>query len=252
MHTLTPAALNISNPKPGVSDNYEFIPTVSIINLMETQGFHVTKCQQGRSRHADNTHYAIHKVHFQKEIQGYHQELAPEIILINSHNRGAALRFCSGFIRFICENGLIAGDIISDTNKIYHSRSRNTCDSVLERIQTASEHLDSKLEVIERMRNTFITSEEQFEMAYKASFIPCLVNRNICDIRDLIQCKRQEDHSPTVWNVFNRIQENIKKGNMIIKSITNGKVRKARSISGIDTDLKYNQALWNIAETYAE
>jgi len=60
---------------------------------------------------------------------------------------------------------------------------------------------------------------------------------------------RREDATNTVWDIFNRIQENIKKGNAMIQSVS-GKTRKMRGIKSLDTDVKYNQELWTLAEDY--
>ena len=100
---LSPAALNTIGPKPGVSENYQFMPTPRIIDLMGAHGYEVTKCNQGRSRKPDGSLYAVHRVHFRKYGQErlLNGEISPEIILINSHNRGAALRLLAGYIRWL-------------------------------------------------------------------------------------------------------------------------------------------------------
>lgn len=252
---LTPAARNVTGPKPGVSENYQFMPTPQIINILEGKGFEVTKCMQGRSRDGQGI-YTKHRVHFRKAGQQTIGDIAPEIILINSHNRGAALRFLTGFIRFICENGLVAGDIISDTNKIYHT-NRNPFSLVLEHVDYATQHIDSKLEVIRAMRGTYMDHYQASEFAHRASEMKSMQGRKFVLPNDLLQVNRQEDQMNSVWNIFNRIQENIKKGNAFIESITNPnarrqmpRVRKMRPIRAIDSDLKYNQELWNLAEDY--
>lgn len=246
--TLTPAATNSFGPMPGVSANYQFMPTTSIISIMENNGFEVTKCMQGRSRTPEGGMYAKHRVHFRKRGQDNSGEISPEIILINSHNRGAALRFLAGYIRFICENGLVAGDVLSDTNKIYHT-NRNPFDLVLDRAEYTTQLLDSKLEVIKDMRQMVLSPAEKEEFAVRASNLNVFKNKVFNNPLDLLTFHRREDIGDTVWNIFNRIQENVKQGNAFITSVT-GKTRKMRPVRSLDTDIKYNQELWNLAESY--
>ena len=247
MYALTSAALNNTAPMPGVSKNYEFMPTTRIIDVMERDGYEVVSCSQGKSRKPNGQYYAKHLVKFRK-ARLVADHVAPEVLVLNSHNRGAALQFFAGFFRFACANGMIIGDVISQSNKIYHT-NRNPFDLVLDRAAYATQVIDSKLEVIKEMRETILDQEQMYDFAEKATQLAVFKNRTFMDSRHLILPKRSEDTTPTTWNIFNRIQENIKKGDAIILGVS-GKMRKARPIKNIDTDIKYNQQLWNLAEEY--
>ncbi|MDA4825138.1 DUF932 domain-containing protein, partial [Enterobacter kobei] len=58
----------------------------------------------------------------------------------------------------------------------------------------------------------------------------------------LLQSRRWEDKSPDLWTTFNRIQENVIKGGISGKTAKGARTR-TREVTGIDGDIKLNQAL---------
>jgi hypothetical protein len=67
----------------------------------------------------------------------------------------------------------------------------------------------------------------------------------------LLQSRRWEDKSPDLWTTFNRIQENVIKGGISGKTAKGSRTR-TREVTGIDGDIKLNQALWKMAEEFAK
>lgn len=244
---LTTAALNDVAPKPGVSVNYEFMPTTKIIDVIEEQGFVVNRCKQSKSRTIEGTPYAKHIVTFRKAGQEamYTDKIFPEIVVINSHNRGAALRFMTGFFRMVCENGIVTGDIMNDTNKIYHT-NRNPFGLVLDRIQRGVHDIDKKLDIIRRMKEIPMRPNEIEDYAWAASKLQVFKNKAFDNPVVLTHTNRYDDADPTLWNVYNTVQENLKKGMVNLVNPLTAKLRKARPIRSIDNDIKYNEQLWNM------
>lgn len=50
-----------------------------------------------------------------------------------------------------------------------------------------------------------------------------------------------------LWTTFQRVQEKLIEGGLPGKSTT-GKNTRARAVNGIDVDIKFNRALWLIAD----
>ncbi|MGS0639360.1 DUF932 domain-containing protein, partial [Citrobacter sp. VF227] len=59
--------------------------------------------------------------------------------------------------------------------------------------------------------------------------------------------RRWQDDKHDLWTVFNRLQENLKKGGLAGRT-AQGKRSHTRAVNGIDGDLKLNRALWVMAE----
>ena len=183
---------------------------------------------------------------------GYNPSEVPEIIIINSHDGTKAFRLGIGFFRFVCCNGIIAGDFLADTGRVVHKG--NVQDNVLEYISAYSKNVSEKLRTITEMKTIVLSNSELEEFALKAVDI---INPLIKDPQGLFHISRLEDHKSSLWNTFNVVQENAMKGNFQITSTMNGDIRKsykdtrkARPINNISRNVEVNTGLWNLAESF--
>jgi hypothetical protein len=67
-------------------------------------------------------------------------------------------------------------------------------------------------------------------------------------VRDALSCQRREDDAFDAWTVLNRIQENVVRGNVMVRSITDRSQgeRKARPIASIQEHIRVNQQLFDM------
>ena len=65
----------------------------------------------------------------------------------------------------------------------------------------------------------------------------------------LTNIRRHEDQKNTLWNVFNRVQENILQGKAYAYD-ENGHFRKLKKVKSIDQQVKINTTLWNITDKF--
>lgn len=63
----------------------------------------------------------------------------------------------------------------------------------------------------------------------------------------LLASRRFEDRRDDLWTVFNRVQENLTKGDPHGRSRT-GRAISTRPITGIDQNVKLNHALWMLTD----
>jgi len=63
----------------------------------------------------------------------------------------------------------------------------------------------------------------------------------------LLIARRSIDAEPTLWNIFNRIQENATKGGVKVGSMK----RKSRKITNIRKDISINTELFDLVNTFA-
>jgi hypothetical protein len=73
------------------------------------------------------------------------------------------------------------------------------------------------------------------------------------DLDTLLAVRRPEDEAPTLWNVLNRTQEAIMKGHVRGRTLQfegAGRALALKPITGISTEVEFNQRLWEIAERW--
>ena len=64
--------------------------------------------------------------------------------------------------------------------------------------------------------------------------------------------QRDEDEAPTLWNVFNRVQEAIIRGGIKGSNKVTGKTFTSKAITAIDANLKINKELFATAQMIAD
>ena len=69
---------------------------------------------------------------------------------------------------------------------------------------------------------------------------------------DLLACRRAEDKDPTLWNMLNRIQENIMEGGWETRSTMFGRRSMVKGVERVTAVAKINTGLWDEAELIAQ
>lgn len=251
----SPATFAIK-PKPGVSERYEFIPTSEILNHLTDNGYMIRNVSQRKSRSVDNQQYAKHLIQFRKQGQYQIDDIFPEGVLINSHDRTTALTFNIGLFRLVCANGMVIGESLIKPLKFNHSY-KNPIDLVLDKIDGQWKLFEEIQPVIKTMREIILFPSQINDYCYKINkqfFDGKLINSS-----SLVDIKRQEDRGDSLWKIFNRAQENIMKGGLIIPNEMNGTKRKAKSpfrhlpsVRNIDKMINWNKELWDMTMDYVK
>jgi uncharacterized protein (DUF1778 family) len=130
----------------------------------------------------------------------------------------------------------------------------------MERIKQGAERL---VATAAQWNGIDLTDSAALNFAYRAAQLILPDSSNLIqssvDHASLLTVRRSMDATPTLWNVFNRIQENAINGGLSyhstrvdeqgIQSLRRNTTRRIRSI---DRNVEVNQALWNLAESIAE
>ncbi|MCC7968441.1 DUF932 domain-containing protein, partial [Escherichia coli] len=90
------------------SERYTYIPTITVLESLQREGFHPFFACQTRVRDPDRREYTKHMLRLRRngEINGEH---VPEIILLNSHDGTSSYQMLPGYFRFVCQNGCVCG-----------------------------------------------------------------------------------------------------------------------------------------------
>jgi uncharacterized protein (DUF488 family) len=68
---------------------------------------------------------------------------------------------------------------------------------------------------------------------------------------ELLKVNHEEDEIPSLWNVYNRIQEAMIRGGVKMKNLVTNKTFTSKAINGIDATIKFNKELFEVVEKVA-
>ena len=229
------------------SARYTYIPTIDVVNSLRKEGFEPFMVAQGRTRVPGKEDFTKHMLRLRHAGQIDASE-AQEIILINSHDGTSSYQMLAGEFRFVCCNGLVCGDTIEDI-RIKHSG--NIIQDVVQGAYDVLDGFNLIRDVTHEMKTIELNQDEQHAFAESAMMIKYEDEAAPIQPEQLLRIRRFEDRDPTLWNTFNRVQENVIRGG-IPGMNANGRRVRTREVTAIDSDVKLNRALWTLAEKMAE
>jgi hypothetical protein len=241
-------------PWEGMSPRYRHIPTFEVLDMLEDQGFHVTKAMQSRTRipgKADFTRHMLRLRHVDHLTAQVGEEL-PEIVLVNSHDRSSAYKIFSGVFRLVCSNGAVVQSSDFGSFSIRHSGSRDLYQQVREATGRIMEGVPGIMDRITAWKEIILPRPDQLAFAREAAD---LKPNDSIPSSWLLTARRQEDMtrpdaSRDLWRTFNVIQESLLRGGLSGRNERGRRIR-TRPVKAVDADLRINRRLWQLAENYA-
>jgi hypothetical protein len=224
-----------------LTDKYIQTPTIRVVEDLVNLGWEVTKVQEVKSRkYAGFQKHLLMFRHPDIMIKGQNGDDAqPQILLTNSHDGKAAFNFRVGIFRFVCENGLVISDADFGVVSIRHVNY--TFESLQAKVNKMISKLPGLVNKINLFKATTLTDTQMQQFATKAC---ALRSKQTINIMDVLNATRPEDEGNDLWAVFNRVQEKLVNG--MFKTGT----RKARVIKNFQQDIKINEQLFELAESY--
>ncbi|WP_163557562.1 DUF932 domain-containing protein [Halomonas sp. NO4] len=232
------------------SQRYTQIPTIEVLDGLRSEGFQPFFACQTRVRKSDKVEFTKHMLRLRQESALAGREVN-EIILLNSHDGSSSYQMIAGRFRFVCHNGLIFGDTDADV-RVRHKG--NVVDDVIEGAYDVVDHFERVDAHSEAMRALELPQEAQ-EAYAKAALEYRFGGQDEAHIpltpSQVLLPRRNEDRGNNLWSTFNRVQENLTKGGLTGRT-RKGTRRRTRAVTGIDSDVKLNRALWTLAESLEE
>jgi hypothetical protein len=231
------------------------VPTVQPLQTLLDNGWGVFEASQQRSRSADRDPYTKHMLRLRKldmfKGEAFRSEI-PEVVLINAHDGTAAYNLFGGIFRFICSNGLIIGKTMANF-KVRHTVGPQTSMEVLKAGEAiVTEQFPRVLGHIEKFKSIAVDDAQSYRLASKAVELRYGGTMAPFETADLLQCRRGEDRDPTLWNMLNRIQENIMEGGWETRSTMFARRSMVKGVERVTAVAKINTGLWDEAELIAE
>jgi hypothetical protein len=228
-------------------DRYTFIPTIEVLDGLRREGFQPFEVRQTRVRDQGRREHTKHLVRLRHESSITSQDEVPEIILLNSHDGTSSYQLLSGFFRFVCSNGLIAGDVCNDI-RVRHSG--NVVDDVIEGAVRVLDNVEEIAGRIDTYKSITLAPQEQQVFANAALQLRWDEKAPV-EADQVLRTRRWADNKGDLWTVFNRVQENLLKGGLSARTTT-GRRTSTRAVGGVNENVKLNRALWSLADGLAQ
>ena len=233
------------------SDKYTHIPTDQVIKDMELLGWGVVDAKEVQSRKESTNGFQKHLVVFRNNdvvITGEDGDTVyPQVLLTNSHDGKNSFQFTAGLFRMICENGLVIATDEFEDLKMRHMGY--TFEDLQVLIRGMVEKLPLTVEAMNKMKAVELEEDQMFNLAKSFLDIRVEGTKNTYDkhaIEEVLNVQRKKDEGNMLWEVFNRVQENIIEGNFEYKT-PSGKVRQARIIKNFKQNQDVNKKMFNKA-----
>jgi len=239
------------------SEKYTYIPTIEVLRGLRREGFEPFMVAQGHSRIEGKTEFTKHLIRL-RHMGGSADHVRTktevnEIILINSHDGASSYQMMSGAFRYICQNGLVVGTVANDIRVPHKGQIQN---EVIEGAFRVLEDFEAVDESIDAMKSLDLEPLEQ--MAFATAALALRFGERTVEeggghrpapvtAGQLIEARRPEDLGPSLWNTFQRLQQNIIRGGQSGRS-AQGRRLQTRPVGSIDRGVSLNRALWMLAE----
>jgi len=225
------------------SERYTYIPTISLLDSLQREGFQPFFACQTRVRDPGRREHTKHMLRLRREGQITGKQV-PEIILLNSHDGTSSYQMLPGLFRAVCQNGLVCGESFGEV------RVPHKGDVVSQVIEGAYEVLgifDRVEEKRDAMQSLLLQPPAQQALAQAALTYRFGEDHQPVAPSQVLSPRRWQDESNDLWTTYQRIQENLIKGGLSGRSAKGGRTH-TRAVRGIDGDVKLNRALWVMAE----
>jgi hypothetical protein len=242
-----------SQPIEGVSDRYSFLPTSSILKGMQENGWVPVRAEQQSVRTEARRGFQKHLIRFARveHLDTWEKnQVRPEVVLLNSHDKSSAYQLHCGLFRLVCSNGMVVADTTFQRISIKHSGFNP--DSVIEASFKVLGAVPDIMNKVQLFQDRILTDAERLALATGAATYRWEdPNKAPVNASMLLNPRRYGDGAKDLWTTLNTVQENTIRGGQrdYSRRLPDGRrMPKSRAIKGIDEDMKLNKALWHMAE----
>ncbi|WP_395677094.1 DUF932 domain-containing protein [Enterobacter sp.] len=225
------------------SERYTFIPTITLLENLQREGFQPFFACQSRVRDPDRREYTKHMLRLRRAGQINGQQV-PEIIILNSHGGESSFQLLPGIFRSVCTNSLVCGQSFGEIRVPHRG---NVVEKVIEGAYEVLGVFDWVEEKREAMEALLLPPPAQQALAQAALTYRFGEEHQPVTATQILTPRRYEDRQNDLWTTYQRLQENLLKGGLSGRT-AKGKRSHTRAVNGIDGDVKLNRALWVMAE----
>lgn len=235
-------------PRSDVSSRYGFVSSKTILDAMRAAGFVCTQTLSYSRRDEQIRGFTKHMMRFRQAGDNLKKlivgDVVPQIVCVNSHDRSSQFHLFGGLWRLICSNGMLVSDGARVTPLVVR-HTTSAVDGLLDAAGLIIKQHKFVFEHVDEMRATELTEKQAREFAVRTLALRP-ERAGVIDPMQLLNVRRPEDNGPSLWQVFNRAQENMTRGGL--QGITaNNRAIVTRGITAINGDIALNAGMWRIA-----
>ena len=221
--------------------------TVNVVSSLKDKGWIVDGVFENRSkksRKIDN--HCVKLTHPDLNMKiGNKTEGFANMYVMNSCDGKHPLNLDFGMYRVVCGNGLVRKDIIADTKIKHTEKDYNRLPQIIANLENK---IQPMFKQFESLKNVTLTSKQLSELLSKVSKLRGFDRNTSLAVRNqLLNVHRDEDKGDDLWSVYNRLQENLIKPNMLVNA--DGEI--IGGVSNPFENIKVNQDLYELVEAYA-
>jgi hypothetical protein len=249
LENLTSVNQTSKNPRT-TSEKYRFIPTRNALDVLAGFGWQPVEARESSVKKSENLGYQRHLIKLRNDrfADIAKSGVQPEIVLINSHGGASSFLLFAAFHELVCRNGLI---IHHDTAETRIAHVGYADERVAEALSVLGEMFPRLLGLREEWREIRLDLSQQIGFATAAAALRFPERPERVEPSALLVPRHSLQSVPTLWNTMNVVQENLIRGG--IRSTTpKGRRAETRPIRGIESDVRLNRALWQLAENTAQ
>ena len=188
-----------------------YIPSLEVVSNLQNDGWEINGVYEHRGKDRKITSNFIQMYHpdFVLRNSKNQIEALSSLTISNSCNGNKPMAINMGAYRLVCSNGLIRYEKHAEETKIKHVEvDYNRLPQILELVNRKKERV---LEEFNLLKNKNLTADEARQFAIQSVR---LANREVTNqrVEEMLRVHRMEDEGMNLWNVFNRVQENLTGG----------------------------------------
>lgn len=236
------------------SERFQPIATIETLRALQSEGFAVTYAAQQITRDPGKRPYAKHLLRLRHTgeqgrrltVNGTHGE----VVLKNGNDGSSSYQLLAGLFRTVCMNGIISYSQKFDEVRVRHSG--DVTSKVIEGAFRVLDETERQLAAPADWSNTILNRDEQLGLANAARVLRLGDSDGNVDspirAEQFLAPRRFEDKANDLWQVWNRVQENVIRGGLSGYNAATNRRTSTRAVRGIDADVKLNKALWVLGE----
>ncbi|HBA8000010.1 TPA: DUF945 domain-containing protein, partial [Escherichia coli] len=177
------------------SQNYTYIPTITVLESLQREGFQPFFACQTRVRDPGRRGYTKHMLRLRRagEINGEH---VPEIILLNSHDGTSSYQMLPGYFRFVCQNGCVCGQSLGEVRVPHRG---DVVEKVIEGAYEVVGVFDRIEEKRDAMQSLVLPPPARQALAQAALTYRYGDEHQPVTTADILTPRRREDYGKDLW-----------------------------------------------------
>jgi hypothetical protein len=269
IHAVAPSVFAVTK-HDSRSDRFAPIPTIEILRGLAKEGFHVVGARQGVVRIPGKENFTKHLLRLRRfggDVTSYAVgDTVCEMYLQNANDGTSAYNLDSSLFRIACLNSMTMKLKSLDAVKVYHSgNAERVMGKVIEGTYRVLDSTQAALEAPRQWSQIQLDQAETELLAQASALVRWGAPADeesetetavtTYNPRGLLAARRPEDRGNDLWTTFNRIQENAIRGGVVGRTLqVGGNIRRAtsRPVSAIDSDIKINKRLFDLADAFAQ